>query len=204
MTFLIARPDLFLPLLYSLHSTMVNSLWFKWKKLRLPWRKSFLVGEDLAGNTYWEFKDVMNAARFRRIVRYDPKTHFSDVQVTPQWHQWLRHVRQHPPSIQEQQQDLIRQAQIKQLARLADERWASKASYLDKPKTQQQPPATQIDEATLSQPANAAPAQKAPAPATTPETAPKTQQEENPWAKAKNTNPGEEWQPEAWSPSSKR
>lgn len=104
MTFLIARPDLFLPLLYSLHSTMVNSLWFKWKKLRLPWRKSFLVGqyllsvfpvasqclspanrllgEDLAGNTYWEFKDVMNAARFRRIVRYDPKTHFSDVQVT--------------------------------------------------------------------------------------------------------------------------
>jgi hypothetical protein len=41
-----------------------------------------LLGEDLAGNTYWEFKDVMNAARFRRIVRYDPKTHFSDVQVT--------------------------------------------------------------------------------------------------------------------------
>ncbi|KAJ6189628.1 NADH:ubiquinone oxidoreductase 17.2kDa subunit [Penicillium mononematosum] len=183
---------------------MVNSLWFKWKKLRLPWRKSFLVGEDLAGNTYWEFKDVMNAARFRRIVRYDPKTHFSDVQVTPQWHQWLRHVRQHPPSIQEQQQDLVRQAQIKQLARLADERWASKPSYLDKPKTQQQPPATQIDEATLSQPANAAPAQKAPASATTPETAPETQKEENPWAKAKNTNPGEEWQPEAWSPSSKR
>ncbi|KAK4865200.1 hypothetical protein LT330_001823 [Penicillium expansum] len=191
---------------------MVNSLWFKWKKLRLPWRKSFLVGEDLAGNTFWEFKDVMNAARFRRIVRFDPKTHFSDVQVTPQWHQWLRHVREHPPSIQEQQQDLVRQAQIKQLARLADERWASKASVLDKPKTQQQPPATQINEATLDQSAKADSAQKIPASTASRETSPKakptpepkTQKEENPWAKAKKTNPGEEWQPEAWSPSSKR
>ncbi|KXG53097.1 NADH:ubiquinone oxidoreductase, 17.2kDa subunit [Penicillium griseofulvum] len=187
---------------------MVNSLWFKWKKLRLPWRKSFLVGEDLNGNTFWEFKDVMNAARYRRIVRFDPKTHFSDVQVTPQWHQWLRHVRKDPPSIQEQQQDLVRQAQIKQLARLADERWASKASFLDKPKTQHEAPSTQINEATLNQPANAGPSQ-APASATTPKAKPepaypKTLKEENPWAKANKANPGEEWQPEAWSPSSKR
>ncbi|EKV07111.1 hypothetical protein PDIG_73850 [Penicillium digitatum PHI26] len=209
---------------------MVNSLWFKWKKLRLPWRKSFLVGEDLAGNTFWEFKDVMNAARFRRIVRFDPKTHYSDVKVTreyrqkmqarswttylysgtkgyetlesqltyylnaAQWHQWLRHVREHPPSIQEQEQDLVRQAQIKKLARLADERWASKASFLDKPKTQQQPPTTQINEATLNQLIK-----PAPAPAE-----PKTQKVENPWTKEKKANPGEEWQPEAWSPSSKR
>lgn len=27
--------------------TMVNSLWFKWKGLRLPWRRSFLVGWSL-------------------------------------------------------------------------------------------------------------------------------------------------------------
>ncbi|KAJ5476623.1 NADH:ubiquinone oxidoreductase17.2kDa subunit [Penicillium sp. IBT 31633x] len=195
---------------------MVNSLWFKWKKLRLPWRKSFLVGEDLAGNTFWEFKDVLNASRFRRIVRFDPKTHFSDVQVTPQWHQWLRHVRQHPPSLEEQRQDLVRQAQIKQLARLADERWASKASFLDKPKTQQPVPPTQSHGTTLDPPAaNAAPAQQAPTSTTSPNTAPKanpapgepkkTQKEkENPWARANSTNPGEEWQPEAWSPTSKR
>jgi hypothetical protein len=25
-------------------NTMVNSLWFKWKSLRLPWRRSVLVG----------------------------------------------------------------------------------------------------------------------------------------------------------------
>lgn len=41
-----------------------------------------LLGQDLAGNTYWEFKDVANANRFRRIVKFDPKTHYGDVQVT--------------------------------------------------------------------------------------------------------------------------
>ncbi|KAJ5942106.1 hypothetical protein N7516_002274 [Penicillium verrucosum] len=191
---------------------MVNSLWFKWKKLRLPWRKSFLVGEDLAGNTFWEFKDVLNAARFRRIVRFDPKTHLSDVQVTREFRcsamaPMAATCPGTPPSIQEQQQDLVRQAQIKQLARLADERWASKASFLDKPKTQQSPPTTQINEATLNTPANAAPTQQTPVSTTSPETAPaapKTQKVENPWTKAKKANPGEEWQPEAWSPSSKR
>jgi hypothetical protein len=84
----------------------VNSLWFKWKSLRLPWRRSFLVGRypsthylflpylsvlrhltsdagtDLSGNTYWEFKDSLNAGRYRRIVKYNSKTHYADVQVT--------------------------------------------------------------------------------------------------------------------------
>lgn len=124
-----------------------------------------------------------------------------------QWHQWLRHVRQHPPSLEEQRQDLVRQAQIKQLARLADERWASKASYLDKPKTQEPIPPTQANEAGLNPPSvNAAPAQAPASPnavPTTPPAEPKTEKE-NPWAKANSANPGEEWQPEAWSPTSKR
>ncbi|KAJ5567597.1 hypothetical protein N7535_006903 [Penicillium sp. DV-2018c] len=235
---------------------MVNSLWFKWKKLRLPWRKSFLVGEDLSGNTFWEFKDVLNASRYRRIVRFDPKTHYSDVQVTrefrrmqgrrmlipvdrrpqacseankpetsldsdphgltcyintAQWHQWLRHVRQHPPSIEEQKQDLVRQAQIEQLARLADERWASKASYLDKPKTQQPMPPTQVSDPTLNpRSADTDSTQHAPtsttAPGAVPEAPPAQPQapKEDPWAKANAAGPGDEWQPESWTPSSKR
>lgn len=204
-----------------------------------------VAGQDLAGNTFWEFKDVINASRYRRIVRYDPKTHFSDVQVTrksyiqpqtrfgrvasvlaqtgrtasyddgwqlirsldtAQWHQWLRHVREHPPSIQEQQQDLVRQAQIKELARLADQRWASKPSFLDKPKTQQ-PPAQVSDVANASHPAPEPPASTFPETTPQAESAPteqNSQKEENPWAKASNANPGEEWQPEAWSPSAKR
>jgi NADH dehydrogenase [ubiquinone] 1 alpha subcomplex assembly factor 2 len=128
-----------------------------------------------------------------------------------QWHQWLRHVREHPPSIEEQKHDLIRQAQIKQLAKLADERWASKASFLDKPKTQ--PGAVnQPAGPSLSHPiADTQAAQDAPASAAPPNvpkadpasTAPETKKE-NPWAKASQNNPGEEWQPEAWSPTSKR
>lgn len=56
-------------------------------------RHFFFLGEDLAGNTFWEFKDVLNASRFRRIVRFDPKTHFSDVQVTREFYRMRERCR---------------------------------------------------------------------------------------------------------------
>ncbi|KAJ6014513.1 hypothetical protein N7540_009104 [Penicillium herquei] len=192
---------------------MVNSLWFKWKSLRLPWRKSYLVGQDLAGNTFWEFKDQLNAGRYRRIVKFDPKTHYGDVQVTPQWHQWLRYVRPNAPTIEEQRQDLVRQAQMKELARLADERWASKPSFLDKPKTQQQTPGiapgspTAAANVTSEPTTTTADTPSSPASAPEPEPTsppPKTQKEINPWAKADKKGPGDSWQPDAWTPSSQR
>jgi NADH dehydrogenase [ubiquinone] 1 alpha subcomplex assembly factor 2 len=49
------------------------------------------------------------------------------------WIQWLRHTRHEAPTINEQQLNEIRQAQVKQLAAQADARWASKPSYLDAP-----------------------------------------------------------------------
>jgi NADH dehydrogenase [ubiquinone] 1 alpha subcomplex assembly factor 2 len=49
------------------------------------------------------------------------------------WIQWLRHTRHEAPTINEQQLDEIRQAQVKQLAAQADARWASKPSYLVAP-----------------------------------------------------------------------
>ncbi|RMZ91853.1 hypothetical protein DV736_g909, partial [Chaetothyriales sp. CBS 134916] len=107
----------------------LRELWLRWKMLRLPWRKTFLVGQDLSGNTYWEFKDALRSDRFRRRVRFHGKTHFSDVQVSPLWHQWLRYVRAAPPTLQEQVADVARQAQLKHDARLADERWANKAPH---------------------------------------------------------------------------
>jgi len=143
--------------------------------------------------------------------------------VAAQWHQWLRYVREHPPSIEEQQQDLTRQAQIKQLARLADERWASKPSFLDKPKTQQPTPATNTTDATLNRPADetatTANSQNASASTTAAGTDPtpktggtrsgtkpasteESAKEEDPWAKA--SNPGDNWQPESWNPTSRR
>ena len=41
-----------------------------------------MLGYDLAGNTFWEFKDALNANRMRRIVKYTRKTHHADVVIT--------------------------------------------------------------------------------------------------------------------------
>jgi len=69
----------------------------------------------------------------RRIVQYPPSTHYSEINISPQWHQWLRHTRSEPPSLTEQSQDLIRQRNLKVLAAKADARWAAKPSVLDVP-----------------------------------------------------------------------
>jgi hypothetical protein len=60
----------------------LKQLWCRWKALRLPWRKRFLVGADLSGNTFWEFKDALNSNRFRRIVQYRRRTHYGDVEIS--------------------------------------------------------------------------------------------------------------------------
>ncbi|OJJ82013.1 uncharacterized protein ASPGLDRAFT_49397 [Aspergillus glaucus CBS 516.65] len=182
----------------------INSLWFKWKGLRLPWRRSFLAGSDLSGNTYWEFKETLSASRLRRIVRYNPKTHYADIKVSPQWHQWLRYVRADPPSIQEQQQDIVRQIQMKHLARLADERWASKPSYLDKPQTQQPEPALRTSDPTLRGPEENAPSTQSEGTESTTEQVRRHAEEKNPWAKANAGNPSDSWQPEPWTPTAAR
>lgn len=41
-----------------------------------------ITGSDLSGNTYWEFKESLSATRLRRIVKYNPKTHYADVKVS--------------------------------------------------------------------------------------------------------------------------
>lgn len=69
----------------------------------------------------------------RRIVECPATVHYSEVKISPQWHQWLRHTRADPPSIREQSQDLIRQENLKVLAAEADARWAAKPSFLDAP-----------------------------------------------------------------------
>lgn len=65
---------------------------------------------------------------------------------TAQWHQWLRHTREEPPSIAEQQYELERQARMKQLAAEADERWNSVPSFLDQPNRQQPRPAIGVQD----------------------------------------------------------
>ncbi|KAK0621455.1 hypothetical protein B0T17DRAFT_508804 [Bombardia bombarda] len=171
------------------HVSPLLRVWTKWKALKLPWRNQFLAGTDLQGNSYWEFKDVRgsNTGRLRRIVRYPPKTHHGDVTVPPAWHQWLRHTRPSPPSIDEQRAELARQERIKILAAQADARWAAKPGLMDAP-----PKAPSLGKPSI--------------------TAAETQQEEaiqqqqpkpsdpDPWKQARG-GPSEDWTPKAWEPT---
>ncbi|KAI9806726.1 MAG: hypothetical protein M1825_006183 [Sarcosagium campestre] len=195
-------------------TSTLQRLWFRWKALKLPWRRKFLAGYDLAGNSYWEFKDNLNANRLRRIVQYPRSTHYGDVQLTPQWHQWLRHTRTDPPSVAELRDDVDRQVAMKELARAADERWASKPSFLVMPGTasqQQQPepamalrdPGGYVKSAHSQSERGVRNAVVSPA-----ETDPRTEKEqktktkEDPWAAARRPQgPSEGWQPEAWNPA---
>jgi len=119
----------------SAPTSPLRTAWYRWKSLKLPWRKRFLVGLDLQGNTFWEFRDTLSSHkhRMRRIVQYPSSTHYSEIKISPQWHQWLRHTRSNPPSLTEQSQDVIRQQNLKVLAAEADARWAAKPSLLDSP-----------------------------------------------------------------------
>ncbi|KAI8942796.1 hypothetical protein NX059_000839 [Plenodomus lindquistii] len=115
----------------------IRRAWYQWKMKRFPWRKKWLVGFDLQGNTFWEFKDALHSLRNRRIAQYARSTHLSEVNVSPSWMQWLRHTRYDPPSVAEQRLDMQRQERIKVLAAQADARWAAKPSALDAPDKQQ-------------------------------------------------------------------
>ncbi|KAH8879908.1 hypothetical protein GQ53DRAFT_737842 [Thozetella sp. PMI_491] len=194
--------------------------WYRWKALRLPWRKRFLIGLDLKGNTYWEFRDVRGAeGRWRRIVKYPRSTHHGDVDVSPAWHQWLRHTRKEAPSIEEQQADVVRRERMKYLAAQADAKWAAKPRLVDTDPSTAQPktalgPGGNLAQAQEGQPgapqepmhqedvANSGSRQ---------DTWRKMQQEAqrsprsggaDPWKQAqRRRGPSEEWQPQSWAPS---
>ena len=60
----------------------LKQVWHKFKALRLPWRRHYLIGADLVGNTFWEFKDALHANRWRRIVKYPRSTHYADIKIS--------------------------------------------------------------------------------------------------------------------------
>ncbi|KAF3060051.1 hypothetical protein GL218_04746 [Daldinia childiae] len=179
----------------------IRKAWYQWKALRLPWRKRFLVGLDLQGNTYWEFRLVRGDpsapdSRFRRIVNYPRSTHYSEVKVPPSWHQWLRYQRQQPPTLDEQAGDVVRQERIKVLAAEADARWEAKPSLVGVPGRERGQPVPPLN-AGQTQPQEHA-ARESP---TRNELDEVTQQKDDPWKRARSSGPGETWQPEAWSPT---
>ena len=72
-------------------------------------------------------------------MKYPRSTHYGDVAIPPAWLQWLRKTRPDAPSITEQQFDIQRQSNLKQLAARADQRWREQESYLDNPESTSQP-----------------------------------------------------------------
>lgn len=162
----------------------------------------------------------------RRIVKYPGQAHPSDVKLSPQWIQWLRHTRTEAPSLTEQSQDIVRQERLKILAAQADQRWNDKASVLDAPGNMRGQPlpaigidmahskSTQasmigengtssgvtsvVDDTTeLESASNEAP-QDTPQPTATRENARPKDTVEDPWKKAQG-GPSEQWQPQTWT-----
>ena len=197
------------------------------------------AGRDLDGNTYWEFSDLRHnqsaamanvqpgdGIRMRRIVKYPRGTHPGTVMVPPQWHQWLRHVRKDAPTIEEQQREVARQAQMRILAARADARWAG-AKRVDGPveafaavaakPAAAEPPAAAIATGDAQAQAHAEPEPK-PEPEPVPAHVyaqpkqPRQQQptpENDPWKREELAQGhgalGETWQPAQWTPpASKR
>lgn len=174
--------------------------------MKLPWRKQFLAGSDLNGNTYWEFKDQLsnNPERMRRMVKGPRQMYMSDVQaqISPLWHQWLRQTRHAPPSLEEQHMDVQRQITLKHNAKLADDRWNSKKKYIEKPEASDELPPPRQDlepRREMERQANV------PDQSTTQQTA-----KSDPWERERQkqqgtgSNPGGGWQPEAWTPGRRR
>ena len=111
----------------------------------------------------------------------------------------------------EQQSDVRRQVELKQLAKLADERWAAKPSFLDAPKepSQYEPGTIPRDKGGYGGQTEADKKDKVKnhigevEGTSTMESLNRKDKKEsyNPW-KIQKGSPGEEWQPGTWAPGS--
>ncbi|KAL8936173.1 MAG: hypothetical protein Q9216_005073 [Gyalolechia sp. 2 TL-2023] len=194
-----------------------RNLWLKWKSFQFPWRKRWLAGIDLAGNTYYYFRSTLTS-RPRRILQSNPLIPHSDIQIPVQWHQWLRYTRPSAPSVQELQIDVQRKAQLKQLAAAADARWASKPSVLDAPRRRNQELGVGDGEGRVGTVGRKGESAESGGEAQGQKLGEGTKGEdvrdswgegekgrgENPWIKQRPSRAGEEWQPESWQPPSSR
>jgi NADH dehydrogenase [ubiquinone] 1 alpha subcomplex assembly factor 2 len=184
-------------------------------------------GVDLKGNTFWELRDKRAAelGRVRRMVKTPRTTHYGEVVVSPAWHQWLRHTRDAPPSVDEQRTDVLRQDRMKVLAAEADARWAAKPGYLDGPEmAQPAPPLRSPRREDVTKPAGtlAEDVRETMNSGNRPDEEPGnskketwgvSQEEEkdkmrkgeapetDPWKQADAGIPGQNWQPQGWNPS---
>ncbi|KAI9606138.1 hypothetical protein PSHT_07173 [Puccinia striiformis] len=98
-------------------------------------KERFYVGNDLAGNSYYE-KHLPVESRPRRFVNFksnpDDPTLYRTHHLSPQWSAWLSFTRKHPPSLDELQADQLRLAQLREnVKRLKTEDQARKQTQLE-------------------------------------------------------------------------
>ncbi len=69
-------------------------------------RRGVFIGKDELGNSYYEAKDAKDSydGRKRRYVVYNGYAEAS--KVSPDWHGWLHHTFEHPPTVE----PLVRQS----------------------------------------------------------------------------------------------
>lgn len=90
----------------------------------MPFKSKYFVGYDLDGNSYWEFKNVNNPGRYRRIVEpVNPDLSLVDHKIPPQWMQWLRFTRPNHPSLQELLADKQRQELLQAKIAAYEAKW---------------------------------------------------------------------------------
>ncbi|KAL9040032.1 MAG: hypothetical protein Q9214_004637, partial [Letrouitia sp. 1 TL-2023] len=167
-------------------------------------------GTDLAGNAYYYFAPT-SSARPRRILQQNPRVPYADIQIPPQWHQWLRYTRPTPPTLQEQRDDMLRQERLKVLVQRADERWRSKPSLMDQPRRRNLELGVGDGDADGEREGTTTVRRKD---QTETETGggveggddkgdgegQQRERAENPWKNTKPRGAGEDWQPESWQP----
>ncbi|KAH0580821.1 hypothetical protein H2248_011980 [Termitomyces sp. 'cryptogamus'] len=85
-------------------------------RLLQRFRPTRYVGQDLAGNRFYEQTNTANG-RPRRTVQYrNPEDVWQYIggrqKLAIQWSTWLSHTRQHPPTLEELQTDAERQRRV--------------------------------------------------------------------------------------------
>ena len=101
------------------------------KVLRIG-KARYIVGHDLAGNTYLELPSLTGSTdprHTRRMIQWKENKYAGDYDqrsLPVQWTMWLRHTRREAPSIQELELDLQRQQITQHNARILaikDDEW---------------------------------------------------------------------------------
>ncbi|KAG5355843.1 NADH-ubiquinone oxidoreductase assembly factor N7BML [Yarrowia sp. B02] len=103
-----------------------KQIYHKWRGIQnMPFKSKYFVGYDLDGNSYWEFKNVNNPGRYRRIVEpAKPDLSLVDHKIPPQWVQWLRFTRPHHPTLEELIADKQRQELLQAKIAAYEAKWA--------------------------------------------------------------------------------